>query len=150
MIKTQLVVHIEFKHPAGVVHDAIDDALNEAIYPLPYTVDVFTRFPQKDHHVEVQVQDLADARKVDLALKQVLMHRGCQILGEGDWFTYYLTRDAHGFVELRQTRYRQLRETQAYEHPGDVCLVASDKQMMRQMTTGWEAAIDWASIPEDE
>jgi hypothetical protein len=63
--------------------------------------------------------------------------------------TYYLTRDAHGFVELRQTRYREQYQA-GREHPHDVCAVARNKNEMRQMTISFEGSIDWTTIPEDE
>lgn len=63
--------------------------------------------------------------------------------------TYYLTRCKQGFVELRQTRFKEIY-CQGGEHPHDISAVARSKAEMRQMLTGWDhASIDWASIPED-
>lgn len=56
----------------------------------------------------------------------------------------YVHRTAQGFVELRQTRYRD-RLAAGKEHPHDVCAVARDIGELRSMCEKHWPDTDWSA-----
>lgn len=60
--------------------------------------------------------------------------------------TYYVERTGH-VLELRQTRFRNQRNTRAGEgHPHDVCAIARDRQEMERMCALLGGSVEWGEI----
>jgi hypothetical protein len=60
--------------------------------------------------------------------------------------TYYVERSG-GLLELRQTRFREQRETRAGKgHPHDVCAVARDREEMERMAALLSGSVDWSTF----